>query len=114
MSRITLGTVVALGLGFAAWATAGLAHESTDPSPNRDLIAASTEMMQGIGDSATGRKAMRDFTQSHDASRAMVDMMAMARHTGNGDVTLTRMIEMMKGDMMGGQGMVAPPPEPGK
>lgn len=64
MSRITLGTA---GLGFAAWATVGLAHESTNPS-NRDLIAGCTEMMQGLGDSSEVDRMMRAMGQtSHGA-----------------------------------------------
>lgn len=75
MSWITLGTVVALGLGFAAWATVGLAHENTNPSPNRDLIAACTEMMQGPGDSSEAGRMMRAMGQTshgahHEASAA--------------------------------------------
>jgi hypothetical protein len=50
---------VALGLGFAAWVTAGLTNESTNPSPNRDLTAGCTEMMQGIGDSSEAGRMMR-------------------------------------------------------
>lgn len=65
MSRITLGTA---GLGFAAWATVGLAHEGTNPSPNRDLIAGCTEMMQGLGDGSEALRMMRAMVQTSNGA----------------------------------------------
>lgn len=112
MSRITLGTVVALGLGFAVWATAGRAHEITNGSSNNDLTAACMEMMPATSGSEAGRKAMPDVMPSDQAPQRMAHMMAIARRMGNGDVMLgmARMMGMVEGGVMGSEGMIAPPP----
>ena len=118
MSWHRLGILVGFGLAVAALATTSLAHESrnTTELPN-DPMAARANMMRGAGVSEDSHSAMREFMQSDRAPQAMAKMMEMARRMGNGDVMLgmTRMMEMMGGGMMGGQGgMMMLPHQPGK
>lgn len=109
MRLVTLLNVMALGLALGA--TPGAAHESTPVEPKHDPTAACMEMMHGAGVTEEGRKAMREFiSQSDRAPQVMANMMEMARRMGNGDVMLgmTRIMDMMGGGMMSGQGMMSP------
>jgi len=104
MIRLALG--VALPLAVAATV---MAADKASDKPN-DPSAMCAEMMKGAG--PEGEKAMRDFMQSERAPQAMANMMDMARRMGDGDPMLgmTRMMEMMGGGMMGGQGGMMSPP----
>ena len=89
-------------------AMAAVAAETTTDTP-RDPSAMCAEMMKSA--TPEGAKAMREFMQSDRAPQAMANMMDMARRMGDGDAMLgmTRMMEMMGGGMMGGQGGMMSP-----
>jgi len=111
---VTMLLVLALPLVLAAATMAAELRTATESG--KDTTAACMDMMQGQGFTDEGRKAMGDFMQSDRAPQAMARMMEMARRMGDGDVMLgmTRMMEMMGGGMMGGQGMMSPGREPRK
>jgi hypothetical protein len=102
---IRLGLVLAFPVALT---TAAMAAERGPVTPS-DPSAMCAEMMKGAG--SEGEKAMRDFMQSDRAPQAMAKMMDMARRMGDGDPMLgmTRMMDMMGGGMMGGQGGMMSP-----
>jgi hypothetical protein len=107
--------VIALSLPVAAATIAAETHQPREGQ--KPAAGACADMMQQGGVTEEGKKAMREFMQSDRAPQAMATMMEMARRMGNGDVMLgmTRMMEMMGGGMMGGQGgMMGPGRQPGK
>ena len=75
MRRILIGTLVGLVLSLLAL---GVAVRAAEPQkalePEKDA-SASMEVMQGMGVTDEGRKAMREFMQSDRAPKAMANMM---------------------------------------
>jgi hypothetical protein len=108
--RLALGMALPLMLAGASMAADKASDKGSDSS------AMCAEMMKGSG--PEGEKAMREFMQSDRAPQTMAKMMDMARRMGAGDPMLgmTRMMDMMGGGMMGGQGGMMSPPDgrPGK
>ena len=117
MRRLWIPTLFVAAVSLLVGAAA-IAAEMHQPREGQTPAAgACADMMQQGGVTEEGKRAMREFMQSDRAPQAMANMMEMARRMGNGDAMLgmTRMMEMMGGGMMGGQGgMMGPGRQPGK
>jgi hypothetical protein len=109
MKNVVIRLVLGVALPLAVVATAMAADKA--PGKPDDPSAMCAEMMKAAG--PAGDEAMREFMQSERAPQAMASMMNMARRMGDGDPMLgmTRMMEMMGGGMMVGQGGMMSPPD---
>lgn len=115
MKNVAMRGLLAMSLPFVLVGGA-IAAENAATRTKSDPGAMCAQMMRES--SPEGRQAMEEFMQSDRAPQAMADMREMARRMGDGDSVLgmTRMMEMMGGGMMGGQGGMMQPggAHPGK